>query len=238
MVALGFLNPLLLWALPMAAVPIIIHLLNRRRFHKIPWAAMEYLLAAMKRNRRRLRMEHWILLALRTLAVLLLVFLVTRPQLAGGGLIAARTHHVVVLDDSASMAQRGGVVSVYESAEERVQQLAKALAEVDEGDLLTNIELLANTHIPELEYPDFKLSEPPRKVREERQAKQRDLERMRSVSRFDSPPPPVAVEKIDESKFPGGLVPTKMPPKRMGGKVNTARAQKALMAEKKAKDEN
>ena len=78
MVALGFLNPLLLWALPMAAVPIIIHLLNRRRFQKIPWAAMEYLLAAMKRNRRRLRMEHWILLALRTLAVLLLVFLVGR----------------------------------------------------------------------------------------------------------------------------------------------------------------
>ena len=139
MVALGFLNPLLLWALPMAAVPIIIHLLNRRRFQKLPWAAMEYLLAAMKRNRRRLRMEHWILLALRTLAVLLLVFLVTRPQLAGGGLIAARTHHVVCLDDSASMAQRGGAVSVYESAEERVQQLARRLSEVDEGDLLTLI---------------------------------------------------------------------------------------------------
>ena len=108
----------------------------------------------------------------------------------------------------------------------------------DEGDMLTNVELLANTHIPELEYPDFVPSEPPRKIRDEQEAKKRDLERMRSVSRFDSPPPPQVVEKVDESKFPGGLVPTRMPPKRMGGKVITARAQKAILAEKKAKDEN
>ena len=40
MIALGFLNPLLLWALPLAAIPIIIHLLNRRRFDTRKWAAM------------------------------------------------------------------------------------------------------------------------------------------------------------------------------------------------------
>ena len=85
--ALAFLNPLLLWALPLCAVPIIIHLLNRRRFKKVPWAAMEFLLAAMKRNKKRLRMEQWLVLLLRTLAVLLLVGLVTRPQLGGGGLL-------------------------------------------------------------------------------------------------------------------------------------------------------
>ena len=76
LLGLGFLNPLLLWALPLAAVPIIIHLLNRRRFNKVPWAAMEYLLRAMKRNRRRMQMEHWLVLLLRTLAVIFLVFLV------------------------------------------------------------------------------------------------------------------------------------------------------------------
>ena len=69
MLSLGFFNPMLLWALPLAAVPIIIHLLNRRRFNKVPWAAMEYLLRAMKRNRRRMQMEHWLVLLLRTLAV-------------------------------------------------------------------------------------------------------------------------------------------------------------------------
>ena len=44
MLAFAFLNPLLLWAVPLCAVPIVIHLLNRRRFQKVPWAAMEFLL--------------------------------------------------------------------------------------------------------------------------------------------------------------------------------------------------
>jgi hypothetical protein len=35
---------------------------------------------------------------------------------------------------------------------------------------------------------------------------------------------------VDLSKFPGGIVPTKLPPKRMGGKVKSARAIKAAVA--------
>ncbi|MEY3160846.1 MAG: hypothetical protein RIT25_837, partial [Planctomycetota bacterium] len=70
MLLLAFLNPMLLWALPLCAVPIVIHLLNRRRFQVKQWAAMEYLLNAMKRNRKRMRMEQWLVLLLRVLAVL------------------------------------------------------------------------------------------------------------------------------------------------------------------------
>ncbi len=40
MLSLGFFNPALMWLVPLAAIPIIIHLLNRRRFQKVPWAAM------------------------------------------------------------------------------------------------------------------------------------------------------------------------------------------------------
>jgi len=137
MLALGFLNPLLLWALPLAAVPIIIHLLNKRRFQTVRWAAMEFLLRAMKRNRRRLRMEHFIVLLLRTLAVLFLVFLVTRPQLTGGGLLGVRTHHVVLLDDSASMAQRAGTTNVYEQARDQIRTLATNFVDTRSGDLFT-----------------------------------------------------------------------------------------------------
>ena len=95
MLALAFLHPLLLWGLPLCAVPIVIHILNRRRHQKLPWAAMSFLLAAMKRNKKRLQMEQWLVLLLRTLAVLLLVFLVSRPLL-DGGLVGGRTHHVVL----------------------------------------------------------------------------------------------------------------------------------------------
>ncbi len=137
MIALAFLNPHLLWAVPLAAVPIIIHLLNRRRYVKVPWAAMEYLLAAMKRNRKRLRMEQWLVLLLRTLAVLLLALLVARPQLDGGGLIGSVTHHVVLLDDSASMQQRVGSGTLFSRAQDQVKRLADRLGETRGGDLFS-----------------------------------------------------------------------------------------------------
>ncbi len=137
MFALTFLNPLLLWAIPLAAVPIVIHLLNRRRFQQVPWAAMEYLLAALKRNRKRLRMEQWLVLLLRTLAVLLLALLVARPQLHGGGIIGTVTHHVVVLDDSASMLQRSGSLALRDKALDQVRQLAIRLGDLHGGDVFS-----------------------------------------------------------------------------------------------------
>ena len=59
-------------------MPIIIHLINRMRFKRIRWAAMEFLLKAQKRKRRRLIIEQLILLALRCLLVALVGLLVMR----------------------------------------------------------------------------------------------------------------------------------------------------------------
>lgn len=133
MLPLAFLNPLLLWGLFLCAVPILIHLLNRRRFRRVPWGAMEFLLRAMQRNKKRLRMEQWLVLLLRTLAVLLLVVLVGRPQL-GDGLFGERTHHVVVLDDSASMGQRSGSTTLYGRAQDRIRALVDDLVRTRQGD--------------------------------------------------------------------------------------------------------
>lgn len=135
--ALGFLNAWALWLLPLAAVPIIIHLLNRRRFNTVKWAAMDFLLAAMKRNRRRLRMEHWLILALRTLAVLLLVLLISRPELDDLSFGGVRKHHVIVIDDSASMTQRGAASDAWAESLQEVERLANHIATRREGDLVT-----------------------------------------------------------------------------------------------------
>ena len=67
---LGFASPPLLWGLAAASLPIIIHLLNRRKFREMPWAAMRFLLAAIRKNQRRIRIEQWILLAVRTLIII------------------------------------------------------------------------------------------------------------------------------------------------------------------------
>ncbi|TLD71166.1 hypothetical protein FEM03_09675 [Phragmitibacter flavus] len=102
-----FLQPLLLWALPLAALPILIHLIHLHRRRTIPWAAMMFLFAAQKMNKGFTRLRQWLILALRTLAVLALLFMIARP-LAGGwlGLTGGSPDTVLILlDRSASMEQ-------------------------------------------------------------------------------------------------------------------------------------
>jgi hypothetical protein len=123
--ALGFANPLLLYALAAASVPVVIHLLNRRKWREVPWAAMRFLLAAIKKNRRRLRIEQWLLLAIRTLVVLLVVAAMAKPFLESFGAVIAgrRTHRVIVLDASLSMAYTAGESSRFDEARALAAQL-------------------------------------------------------------------------------------------------------------------
>ena len=80
LLALGFGSPLMLWGLAAASIPILIHLLHRRRFQTVPWAAMRFLLAATKKQSRRLKLEQLLLLAVRTLIVLLIALAMSRPK--------------------------------------------------------------------------------------------------------------------------------------------------------------
>jgi len=103
-------NFLASWFLPaLAAVagPTLIHLLNRRRYRTQQWAAMQFLREAVKRNRRAIQIRDFILLAIRTLVVLLFVLAMARPYWIGGGQQAYNgtepIHAVIVLDNSLSM---------------------------------------------------------------------------------------------------------------------------------------
>ncbi|HUS47907.1 MAG TPA: BatA domain-containing protein [Phycisphaerae bacterium] len=117
-----FVHPLIFWlGLGAASVPIIIHLLNRRRFRTRPWAAMQFLLDSLRKNRRRLKMEELILLALRCLVIGMLALAVGRftgcsamEKLPFGGTESETT--VFILDDSNSMGQSAGAGSLFASA--------------------------------------------------------------------------------------------------------------------------
>src|SRR3989442_11000930 len=85
-----------------ASLPILIHLINRMRFKRIRWAAMEFLLKSQKRNRRRLIIEQLILLLLRILLVLLAGLLLAR-LLASGFVQQQSTLHLLIIDDTVSM---------------------------------------------------------------------------------------------------------------------------------------
>src|SRR5688572_9136389 len=67
-----------------AAGPVIIHLLNRRRFRVIPWAAMDFLREALVRKRRIVHLRDLILLTLRVFALVFLGLALARPFFTGG----------------------------------------------------------------------------------------------------------------------------------------------------------
>jgi hypothetical protein len=73
-----------------AAGPVIIHLLNRRRFRTVHWAAMDFLREAIRRNRRILELRDLLIFALRTLAVLLFGLALARPFIPPDSAVAWR----------------------------------------------------------------------------------------------------------------------------------------------------
>jgi hypothetical protein len=105
-----FLNPFLLWGLLAAAVPIAIHLLNRRRHKTIQWAAMQFLLKATRESRGKKKLRHILILTCRALAIAALACAAARPVVSGligwgGGSIDTV---VLLLDRSASMETKPG----------------------------------------------------------------------------------------------------------------------------------
>lgn len=155
----------LLWTLAIgvplvaAAVPVIIHLINLTRYRKVDWAAMEFLLAAYKRTRKRMQMENLIMLLLRVAAVMLLAlafFPMGCQKMAdwagdalgfgrGGFSTDAPMHLVIVLDNSASMAcaQEG------ETSFERGRKHALSLVDsLDPDQDRISLVLLSDVYVP------------------------------------------------------------------------------------------
>ncbi|MDD4889399.1 MAG: VWA domain-containing protein, partial [Phycisphaerae bacterium] len=102
-----FLNGAILIGMFAASLPVIIHLLNRRKARVIDWGAMQFLELSVASRGRKVLLEEVILLLLRTLLLAALVFALARPLLvnryfAGPG--ASGQDVVVLLDGSMSMA--------------------------------------------------------------------------------------------------------------------------------------
>lgn len=79
------------------AIPIIIHLLFRQRRRPIEWGAMRFLLEAYRRSRHRMRLEQWLLLAIRCLVLALLGLALARPLLSDSALPLGPGSRVVYL---------------------------------------------------------------------------------------------------------------------------------------------
>jgi hypothetical protein len=109
------------------AVPIIIHLLNKRKFERVQWAAMRFLKVSVEQNQRRIQIEDILLLILRCLVLFLLGMALARPTLgcsAAGRILGGQdVTAVVILDNSYSMSGTDGVKSRFDQAKLAADQV-------------------------------------------------------------------------------------------------------------------
>ena len=133
-----FLNPWMLLGSLAVASPILIHLLNKRRFKIVEWAAMDFLFEAEKKNKRRVQIENMILLLLRCLAMLLIAFMLARPFLPSGMIGAfaqsRQLERIVVIDDSLSQRVLVDSMPAMQKTKESVKELLRGFASSNETE--------------------------------------------------------------------------------------------------------
>jgi hypothetical protein len=127
---MSFLNPILLAGVAAIAIPIVIHLLNKRKVDHVVWAAMRFLRVSIERNQRRLRIEDLLLLILRCLMVALLATALARPAIRsalGGMFGSSAATAVIIVDQSYSMSQNDGTQSRFDKAKSAASQIVDTL---------------------------------------------------------------------------------------------------------------
>jgi len=145
-----FLQPDILWGLPLILLPVIIHLINRLRHRPQPWAAMQFLLAANRSSTSQAKLKQFLILLLRTLAVLALVLFLGRP-LTGGWLgWAVNTSPeaiLLLLDRSGSMETSDGSTSLRQKAIEMMTEAAAPFSDTSQFVLIDSASLSAQSLI-------------------------------------------------------------------------------------------
>jgi hypothetical protein len=136
-----FTNSALLWFLPLALIPVLLHLLTLHRLKTVELSTFRFLFDSYVQQRRRMKFLEWLIALLRTLFLLFLVFAISRMRapdhwssLFGGG--ASSRDVVLMFDTSASM----GAATDGRTALERAREAARRVLEkLEPGNHVTMI---------------------------------------------------------------------------------------------------
>ncbi|MGA0410020.1 MAG: BatA domain-containing protein, partial [Limisphaerales bacterium] len=125
---MSFLSPLFLLGVFAIAGPIVFHLIRRATREKILFSSLMFLQPSPPRLTRKSRMEHWFLLMLRCLALILLALAFARPYFANDQQAQLeadeQVHHALLIDTSASMRREGLWEQTLEHAQRWLDQWA------------------------------------------------------------------------------------------------------------------
>ena len=126
---MNFLNLAMVGGVAALSIPLIIHLFHKSRFKIVPWGAMHLLVAVLRTNQKRIKIEQWILLAIRCAIPAILALMMARPVWQGAKRMLGEeaTSTVVLLDNSYSMeAERAGTTN-FTIARDETERLVSEL---------------------------------------------------------------------------------------------------------------
>lgn len=137
---LEFANPAMLWGTALAALPLLVHLFNRRRARPHPFAAIDFVLRSRRRTARRLRLKRLALFLVRTLLLLAIPLALARPsqrKVDAAAQPRGPAATALVLDTSLSMSYLQGGKPLLERAKAMSREALSSLAVEDPVTLVT-----------------------------------------------------------------------------------------------------
>lgn len=135
-----FSHPTFLWGLLAVAIPVVVHLVNFRRYRKVYFSNLERLNEMHVEQRRRGELRRWLVLAMRVLAIVGLVLAFAQPVIPSSSstLHTGGTAVSIYVDNSFSMANAASEGSLLDVARRKVREVAGAYAAGDRFQLITN----------------------------------------------------------------------------------------------------
>ena len=158
---MSFLQPMILVALPLMALPILIHLIHQHRHRTVPWAAMMFLVSAQRMSKGMARLRYVLIMLMRMAAVGALVLAVSRPLISGwlrGVGMAQPDATIILLDRSASM-EAQDIQTGRSKRSTALKKLAELLGKHDFGSQLVLIDS-ASGEVKPIESPQALLGLP------------------------------------------------------------------------------
>jgi hypothetical protein len=151
---MNFLQPMILLALPLMALPILIHLIHQHRHRTVPWAAMMFLVRAQRMSRGMARLRYVLIMLMRMAAVGALVFAISRPLVSGwlsGVGMGKPDATLILLDRSASME----TVDMQTGQSKRTTALGKLAELLEKHDVGSQLVLIdsASSDVQPLDAP-------------------------------------------------------------------------------------
>jgi len=151
---ISFLNPFLLFGILAASIPVIIHLINKKKAISHKFAAIEFILQTNKRIAVKFKLRQLILLILRASLLVFLALALARPFIKNLGGVSeknAPTSNVIIVDDSYSMQYADNHGTFFTTAKKVAREIVDNLTVNDEAAVIT-CSGIASQVPPELDY--------------------------------------------------------------------------------------